>query len=80
MDDGFKCSHYIISIILFLDVYPLIIFTFFLRCLDRNFSSSLFALPSSAGFFRNTFDILPSISFWISCLPELGWTLMFSFI
>ena len=58
----------------------MIIFTFVLKCFDRNFSSSLFALLSLAGFFRKTFWILPSMLVCITCFFEFGWTLIWSFI
>jgi len=61
-------------------VWPLIIFTFVLKCLDRSFSNSLFALLFFGGFFRRTFWILPSMSACITCFFELGWTLIFCFI
>lgn len=43
--------HYNISIVLFLDVCPLVIFVFFLKCFVKSFSSSVLALFSLAGFF-----------------------------
>ena len=47
----FYC-HYTISTVLFLDVCPLIIFAFALKCFARSFSSSMLALLSLAGFLR----------------------------
>ena len=46
----------------------------------RSFSSSMLALFSLAGFFRKTFDIVPSRFVCISCLEEFGCTLIWSLI